>query len=50
MAATYNANAETVMYAQVLLSEPLVIPAGGSVTLGYVLISELPEDGGAASD
>lgn len=44
MAATYNATPNTIMYAQALLSEPIVIPAGGSVNLAYVVISKLPEE------
>ena len=38
MPASYNANDNELLYQQILLTQPITIPAGGSVTLRIISI------------
>ena len=44
MAATYDARNYEVLYQQVLLTQPITIPANGSVTLRIISITKNQED------
>ena len=44
MPASYNATDNEVLYQQILLTQPITIPAGGSVTMRIVSITKNQDD------